>query len=122
MSHIVQIKTEVRDRTAIKAACTRNQPPTPTEGTTQLFSDEATGTIVQLPNWKFPVVCNTQTGQLSFDNYQGRWGDQKQLDRFLQSYAVEKTRRVARQKGHSVLEQPQQDGSIKLLIQVGGAA
>ena len=63
------------------------------------------------------IVNNSLT-----DNYQGRWGDQKQLDRFLQSYAVEKTRLVARQKGHSVLEQPQQDGSIKLTIQVGGVA
>ena len=122
MSHIVQIKTEVRDRVAIKAACTRNKLPTPTEGTAQLFSAEATGIIVQLPNWKYPVVCNTESGQIAFDNYQGRWGDQQHLDKFLQSYAVEKTRLVARQKGHSVLEQPQRDGSIKLLIQVGGVA
>ena len=121
MSHIVRIKTEVRDPVAIRAACIRNKLPAPTAGTAQLFTEEATGTIVQLPNWKFPVVCNTQTGQLCFDNYQGRWGDQKHLDRFLQSYAVEKTRLVARQKGHSVLEQPQQDGSIKLTVQIGGA-
>jgi len=121
MSHIVHIKTEVRDRAAIKAACIRNQLPAPTEGTARLFSAEATGTIVQLPNWKYPVVCNIESGQIAYDNYQGRWGDQRHLDRFLQSYAVEKTRRVARQKGYSILEQPQQDGSIKLTIQVGGA-
>ena len=61
------------------------------------------------------IVNNSLT-----DNYQGRWGDQQHLDKFLQSYAVEKTRLVARQKGHSVLEQPQRDGSIKMTIQVGG--
>lgn len=122
MSHIVHIKTEVRDRASINAACARNHLPVPTQGTVPLFSEEATGIIVQLPDWKYPVVCNIESGQLSFDNYQGRWGDQKHLDRFLQSYAVEKTRRMSRQKGHSVLEQPQQDGSIILLIQVGGAA
>ena len=122
MSHIVQIKTEVRDRVAINAACVRNQLPTPSEGTARLFNSEASGVLVQLPGWKYPVVCNTQTGQLSYDNYQGHWGDLQHLDRFLQSYAVEKTRLVARQKGHTVLEQPQQDGSIKLTIQVGGVA
>ena len=107
MSHIVHIKTEVRDRGAVKAACIRNKLPAQAQGTAQLFSAEATGLIVQLPSWKYPVVCDVESGQLSFDNYQGRWGDQKHLDRFLKSYAVEKTRRVARQKGHLVQEQPQ---------------
>jgi len=122
MSHIVEIKTEVRDETAISAACQRLQLEAPTRGTVMLFSDSATGTIVKLPGWRYPAVFDTQSGQARFDNFEGRWGEQGQLDRFLQGYAVEKTKIEARKKGHTVTEQSQADGSIKLTVSVGGAA
>jgi hypothetical protein len=49
------------------------------------------------------------------------WGDEKELHKFLQSYAVEKCRLEARRRGHTVTEQQLADGSIKLTIEVGGA-
>ncbi len=67
-------------------------------------------------------MFDTQSGQARFDNYEGRWGEQIQLDRFLQGYAVEKTKIEARKKGHTITEQSQVDGSIKLTVSVGGAA
>jgi hypothetical protein len=48
-------------------------------------------------------------------------GTPHQLDRFVQTYAVEKTRLEARRRGHTVAEQSLADGSIKLTVQVGGA-
>jgi len=96
--------------------------PEPTSGKVKLFSGEENGLAVQLPGWRYPVVCETTSGQVKFDNYNGRWGDQQELDRFLQVYTVEKTKLEARRKGHSVTEQPLQNGSIKLTINVGGAA
>ena len=122
MSHIVKIKTEVRDPAAVSAACRRLGLPEPVRGTAKLFEGEATGLLVKLPNWLYPVVCNTATGELSFDNYNGSWGPQEHLDRFLQAYAVEKAGIEARRRGHSVVEQPLADGSIKLSITVGGAS
>ena len=122
MSHIVQIKTQVRDAEAVHAACRRLGLEDPVQGTTRLFSGEATGLAVQLPGWRYPAVCQLDTGQVQFDNFQGNWGEQKQLDQFLQSYAVEKAKLEARRKGHSVSEQQLQDGSIKLTIQVSGGA
>ena len=122
MSHIVTIKTEVRDAVAVKAACHRLSLAEPVEGKTKLFSGEATGLAVQLPDWQYPVVCDVTSGQVLFDNYEGRWGDQKHLDRFLQAYAVEKAKIEARKKGHCVTEQALNDGSIKLTIQVTGGA
>jgi hypothetical protein len=77
---------------------------------------------VQLPDWRYPVVCQLETGQLQYDNYNGRWGKQQHLDSFLQIYAVEKARIEARRQGHSVVEQQLTDGSIKLTVNVGGAA
>lgn len=122
MSHIVQIQTEIRDPAAIRTACQRLQLPPPVQGEFQLFNSTASGWAVQLRNWRYPVVCNVKTAQLSFDNFEGRWGARHELDRFLQGYAVEKAKIEARKRGHSVYEQPLENGSIKLSIQVGGAA
>ena len=92
----------------------------PIQGKTKLFSGEVEGLAVQLPEWIYPVVCNLASGQLQFDNFNGRWGNQKHLDRFLQAYAVEKAKLEARKRGHLVTEAPLADGAIKLTIQVGG--
>ena len=122
MSHIVQIKTEVRDGIAVQAACQRLGLDAPVAGTVTLFATEATGLLVRLPGWIYPVVFDTRSGQVRFDNYGGRWGEQVQLDRFLQAYAVEKATLEARRKGHSVTEQTLDNGSIKLTVKVGCAA
>ena len=100
MSHIVTIKTELRDHAAVSAACRRLELPPPITGTAELFSGQASGLIVRLPDWAYPVVIDTTTGQVHYDNYNGAWGDQARLDRFLQIYAVERARIEARKKGH----------------------
>jgi hypothetical protein len=122
LSHVVEIKTEIRDEAAVKAACTRLQIPTPEHKTVRLFSATATGLCVQLPGWSYPVVANLATGQLQYDNYNGHWGEQKHLNSFLQGYAVEKAKIEARKKGYSVSETRLQDGSIRVTVRVGGAA
>ncbi len=73
LSHVVVIKTEVRDPAAVSAACRRLQLAEPTIGAAQLFTQEATGWIVQLHGWRYSVVCQTDSGQVLFDNFQGRW-------------------------------------------------
>lgn len=122
MSHIVQIKTQVRDAEAVRAACRHLGLAEPVQGTTRLFSGEASGLAVQLPGWRYPTVCQLDSGQVQFDNFQGSWGEQKELDRFLQGYAVEKAKIEARRHGHSVTERQLLDGSVKLTIQVSGGA
>ena len=122
MSHIVTIRTEVRDVAAVRAACKRLGLAEPVQGETKLFSGQAEGLIVRLPDWQFPIVCDVVTGQVQYDNFSGRWGDQAHFDHFLQAYAVEKCRIEARTKGHSVTEQALADGSIKLTVQIEGGA
>ena len=116
MSHIVSIKTQLRNPVAITAACTRLGLPAPVQGTVKLYSGYATGLQIRLPNWRYPVVVNTETGQARLDNFGGTWGDRAHLDRFLQAYAVELTKSQARTKGFQVTEQALQDGSIKVQI------
>lgn len=118
MSHIVSIRTEIRDEMAVKSACTRLCLPQPISGEHRLFSTSVLGLGVQLRDWKFPVVCDLNSGELHFDNYQGRWGDPRELDRFKQSYAVEKTKLEARKQGRSVFERTLADGKIELTVQM----
>lgn len=122
MSHLVTIQTQVRDPAAIELACERLQLPPPVRGTVQLFSSEATGWQVRLPEWRYPLVCDTDCGQLHFDNFGGRWGAPSQLDRFLQGYAVERAKLAARQQGLTAQEWLLADGSIQVSITTGGAA
>lgn len=122
MSHIVQIQTEVRDPIAVRSACDRLKLPQPVQGVFELFAAEAAGLGVELPGWRYPVVCDVASGKVHYDNYGGRWGEQSRLDNFLQAYAVQKASIEARRKGHAVVEQPLEDGSIKLTVQIGGAA
>ena len=92
----------------------------PVQGTTRLFSGEATGLQVQFPGWQYPAVIDTLTGTIRYDNYGGRWGDQSHMDLFLQAYAVERTKIEARKKGLQFSEQALQDGSIKVQLTEGG--
>ena len=120
MSHVVEIKTQVKDATAVAAACRRLKLNEPRRETVTLFSAEVTGLAVQLPQWNYPIVCDTSTGEVKYDNYGGRWGQQPHLDQFLQAYTVEKARLEARRQGHSVSEQQLEDGSIRVRIAVAG--
>lgn len=120
MSHIVTIQTQIRDPVAVSAACQLLGLPPPTTGTFKLFTSTETGLAVQLPGWNYPIVCNLEQGSLKFDNYEGRWGDPQELNRFLQGYAVEKARLEAHKLGYTVTEQLLPDGSIKLSLLVEG--
>ena len=122
MSHIVVIRTQVKDATAVHNACKRLGLPEPVQGTTKLFDGEVTGLAVQLPGWVYPVVANLASGELHYDNFQGRWGNEQNLAKFLQMYAVCRATLEARRCGHSVTEQTLADGSIKLTINVQGGA
>jgi len=122
LSHIVKIQTEIRDVEALGAATGRMHISSPQYEEVQLFSSRATGYAVRFKDWRYPVVCDIQTGRVAFDNFGGRWGKQDELDRLFQSYAVEKTKLEARKQGHTVQEQPLEDGSIKLTVSVGGAS
>lgn len=120
MSHIVRIATRLHDPVAVTAACQRLQLPAPVTGEAQLYSGTVKGLLVQFPGWTYPAVIDTLTGLVSYDVYNGAWGDQRRLDEFIQRYAVEKARLEARRQGHTVNEQTLADGSIKLVITQGG--
>ncbi len=120
MSHVVVIQVEIRDLDAIQSACRRLQLKQPAFGRAALFETEVEGILVELPDWLYPVVCDLDTGEVKYDNFGGAWGEQKHLDRFVQTYCLEKATLEARRKGYAVVEQPLGDGSVKLTINMGG--
>jgi hypothetical protein len=116
MSHIVTIQTKVRDPAAVAAACARLSLPAPAVGTAVLYGGQVNGLLVRLPGWTYPAVVDLATGEVRFDNFEGRWGDRAHLDRFLQLYAVELVKLQARTQGRPVTERALEDGSIQLQI------
>jgi hypothetical protein len=122
MSHLVTITTQVREPQAIAAACHRLNLPPPRHGQFEIYRQTVTGRAVQLHNWRYPLVCDVETGQLHYDNFSGCWGEPARLDEFLQAYAVEHATNLARRQGFSVLEQSLPSGAIQLTLQQGGAA
>ena len=118
MSHAVTIRTQVRDPLAVKSACSRLNLQAPVFGLTSLFNVQKLGWAVKLTGWQYPVVCDTDKGEIEFDNYEGKWGRQQELDQFLQAYAVEKAKIEARKSGYTATEQSLPDGSIRVRVQV----
>lgn len=120
MSHIVSIKTEIKDAAAVTAACHRLRLGEPKHGTAQMYGGQTIeGLLVQLPGWKYPIAIDTASGEIKQNHFEGYWGDPAQLDKFIQAYAVEKAKAEARTRGYAVSEQAIQDGSIKLHIVTG---
>jgi len=60
VSHIVTVKTRLRDAAAIAAACQRLHLPAPVQGTAKLFSGEATGMLIQFPGWHYPALTDEE--------------------------------------------------------------
>jgi hypothetical protein len=118
ISHIVTIKTELRDLDAIKAACKRMGLAAPVSGEHTMFAGKVKGAAVQLKDWTYPVVFDLITGQAQYDNFNGRWGDQKHMDAFVQAYAVEKCKLEARRKGYQVTERKLPNGNVTLEVRV----
>lgn len=134
MSHVVKVKAlKITDPGAIGSAVDRLPdvhliaPGGQRVGTV----DEATGAHnlygektnagvgVQLPGWHYPVIINTETGEVAFDNYSGHWGKEIELDRFVQAYAVERTKMEAMAQNFAMAQEEElPDGSIKLSYQL----
>src|SRR5271168_3646972 len=102
MSHLVKVQTKLRDQAAIGLACQRLGLAAPLQGTARFYSGEATGLLVQLRGWTYPLAIDTTTGAVQYDTFEGRWGEQAKLDQFMQMYAVEKCRQEARAKGYAL--------------------
>ena len=59
MSHIVSIRSQLRDAIAIGAACRRLGLAEPVHGTAEMYGGSVQGLLVQLPGWQYPIAIDT---------------------------------------------------------------
>jgi hypothetical protein len=127
MSHFTTINTQIKDITALEAACRElNLQLFPNAEARGYASQTRHGDFVVQLNGPYDIAVNRQpdgTYGLTTDWWQGHVEHEvgPQFGKLLQLYAVHKATAEARKKGLSVLRQPQRNGSIKLLL-LGGAA
>jgi len=102
MSHTMNIEIELHDETVLKAACKRLGLEC-VSGKHRLFGSEEEGLGIKLKGWKYPIVVK-KNGVVSMDNYNGKWGNIKELNKLKSYYGVEKAKLEARRKGYRYIE------------------
>jgi len=121
MSHTTKRKSAMKNLDALKAACERNQDATYVGAGSQRYGNRCKDPHeVQLKGWSNKVTVDVETGECYYDNYGGRWGKNEVLDGLQQDYAVAAASAQAQAEGHQVEELKLDDGSIKLVIPLGG--
>lgn len=117
MSHTVKVKSvNVTDVEALRAAVGRLNLPALKEGTHRLFDGTTRqGMALRLPNWRYDVVFDVASGEVLYDNYEGHWGQEIEIDRLVQAYTLEKSAAECRLQGFSeITEEVQENGDVHL--------
>jgi hypothetical protein len=112
MSHTVRIKTEIKDKRAVRSASKRLNLREPQERPRQphimsIFPDQ----------WRGGVAVNTNSGDLTYDT--DFRGPAQTLDQFKQAYAIERAKQQAEAEGYTAYEETLPDGSIQLTVDTG---
>lgn len=94
MSHTVTTKIEFRDKGPLGDAIVKMGGKVLGQGSHKLFAGFEGGFGFELPGWRFPLVL-TDKNELKFDDYNGAWGKQADLETLKGYYAVEMAAKVA---------------------------
>lgn len=116
MSQILRIKAKMKDLAVVKKVAKAKGLKITKKGEQGFYSGTISGVGIHLPNWRYPLVVG-ENGEVSYDNYGGRWGNVKELNSFVRDYTAEKIKTEARKKGYSCT-QKKNNNEIKLTIYV----
>lgn len=117
MSHTSEIATTIKDMAAIKEACKILGLPEPKVGKHTMYDGKKVeGIIIHLKKWQFPIVIDTKSGQIHYDNYNGNWGNIAELQKFRQMYGVAKAKLIAKKQGYFVKQFTLPNGTIRLQV------
>jgi hypothetical protein len=121
MSHTVKRKTSCTNADIIKRAAEAMKGASFLgQGKHKTFSGTNTGIGVKLPGWTAPITFDN-TGEVVFDNYEGRWGKPEVIDEFVQRYAVEQGKDQLEKEGYeNIQEELLPNGDIKCTVSIGG--
>jgi hypothetical protein len=128
MSHFTTVKTEIKDIEALRDACRELgvdlEPNAEARGyaTARMRADH----VIRLKGpYDIAVSGRDSKGYtLTTDWWQGHVEKEvgPQFGRLTQLYAVHKTMREARKRGHLVTRRKEKNGAVRLVIQGGGWA
>ena len=98
MSHTVHIRVDFKDRKRLESAVKALGGRWLGKGTHRLYGGSYTGDGFTLPNWQYPLVFRDD-GQMAYDDFNGAWGDVKDLDRLRAAYALDTAQKAAETQG-----------------------
>ena len=88
MSHIVTVKTQLKNTVSIAKACKRLEWQCEEKGVGVFYNGSSVeGCVVRPTGWCYPVVI--KDSEILSDTYNGAWGKDSDLDRLKQYYSVE---------------------------------
>jgi hypothetical protein len=119
MSHITTIKEilikdlNVLQRAVRRLADTRVEVHDPKP--IKLYQQEPVLSVAQVKfaSWTYPVLV-APSGEIHYDNYNGKWGEISHLNKLKQMYGLEKSKQLAKAQGYLCREKQKQDGAIVL--------
>ena len=117
MSHNTTIKVSYKNREALKRAAAKTGAEIKTGNhTVQLFAgSQSCDLSIKLPGWNYPVAVTGD--QAVYDNYQGNWGDIREMEKLGQAYATEiAMEEMAAASLSYDSTQVLQDGSVELVF------
>ncbi len=118
MSHVTKIKTQLKNKDILTKVCQKNgrKIKTGAHSINMFGSNIATNLSVQLPGWNYPIAINAD-GEVSMDNYNGSWGNIKELEKLQQEYSHEALLEEAQNQGLFLeSDQTLADGSIEVQL------
>ncbi len=87
MSHIVTVKTQLKNTVSIAKACKRLEWQCEEKGVGVFYNGSSVeGCVVRPTGWRYPVVI--KDSEILSDTYNGAWGKDSDLDRLKQYYAI----------------------------------
>lgn len=117
MSHIVTIQTELKNKESIQEVCKALNVQYLGQKTTKYYNTTKSGIAVQFRNWKYPVTIQ-ENGSVYFDNYQGSWGNKKDLDAFINEYSLVETVGKLKKKNLRYEVQRLKNNEIKIEVMI----
>jgi len=97
MSHIVTVKTELKNIDTIKKVCKNMGLKYHGKKNVKYYNTVKSGIAINLNGWKYPIAVQND-GSVYYDNYNGNWGQIHELNKFIDEYSLVETVNKIEQK------------------------
>lgn len=117
MSHAATIKTQFLHEEHIRRAaeiCGAKYDPEVIRR--QVSNKSAVGRAVTLNGWYLPIVI-AENGEVTYDDYNGHWGDMKKFEQFKQAYEVSVSMATLGLDNMTVTQRTLPNGDVELIAE-----